>query len=71
MPTQTKKFVDLGREVKDRDAKIKVDGLWWVVEQVGPPAVGGHRAADQGDGGDAVGARVRDRASLPSGARAE
>jgi hypothetical protein len=40
MPTQTK-LVDLGREVTV-GTQIKVDGLWWVVEQVGP-AVGGHR----------------------------
>ena len=40
MPTQTK-LVDLGREVSV-GTQIQADGLWWVVEQVGP-AVGGHR----------------------------
>jgi hypothetical protein len=42
MPTQTK-LVDLGREVTV-GAQIRVEGLRWVVEQVGP-AVGGHRGA--------------------------
>jgi hypothetical protein len=40
MPTQTK-LVDLGGVVTV-GTQIKVDGLWWVVEQLGP-AVGGHR----------------------------
>jgi hypothetical protein len=40
IPTQTK-LVDLGRDVTV-GAQIKVDGLWWVVEQLGP-AIGGHR----------------------------
>jgi hypothetical protein len=40
LPTQTK-LVDLGREVTV-GTEIRVDGSWWVVEQVGP-AVGGHR----------------------------
>ncbi len=40
MPRQTK-LVDLGREVTV-GTQIRLDGLWWLVERVGP-AVGGHR----------------------------
>lgn len=40
MPTQTK-LVDVGQKVSV-GTEIKIDGHWWVVEQVGP-AVGGHR----------------------------
>ena len=45
--TQTK-LVDLGREVRV-GTQIKVDGVWWVVEGVGP-ALGGHRGRVRGDG---------------------
>jgi hypothetical protein len=54
MPTQTK-LVDLGGVVTV-GKQIKVDGFWWVVEQVGP-AVGGHRQDGSG--------RRRRRASRP------
>jgi hypothetical protein len=40
MPTQTK-LLDVGQEVSV-GTQIKVDGNWWVVEEVGLP-VGGHR----------------------------